>query len=181
MGSISNTFSYKNFTLSFLIDHRQGGTMLSETNARLYGDGQAKGTLQGREGGLIFGQNFFTQYTAVLENGSKNDIQINAEKFWKAMGGRIESTDEIFAASATNTRLRELIIGYSVPVKKLNGLRISQLHFSLVGRNLFFIYRASKTIDPDLRVGTGPGTTGISEFALPTMRSIGANLKVDFK
>lgn len=181
MGSISNTFSYKNFTLSFLIDHRQGGTMVSGTNARLYGDGQAKGTLQGREGGLIFGQNFFTQYTAVLENGSKNDIQINAETFWKAMGGRIESTDEIFAASATNTRLRELIIGYSVPVKKLNGLRISQLHFSLVGRNLFFIYRASKTIDPDLRVGTGPGTTGISDFALPTMRSIGANLKVDFK
>ncbi|MCW3091497.1 MAG: TonB-dependent receptor plug [Ferruginibacter sp.] len=181
MGSISNSFSYKDFTLSFLIDHRQGGTILSQTNARLYGDGQAAGTLQGREGGLIFGQNFFTQETAILEDGSKNTIPINAEKFWTAMGGRVQSTDEIFVESATNTRLRELIIGYSLPVGKLGGLRISKVHLSLVGRNLFFIYRASKTVDPDLRIGTGPGTEGISGMALPTTRSIGVSLKVDFK
>ena len=181
MGSISNTFSYKNFTLSFLIDHRQGGTILSETNSRLYGDGQAKGTLQGREGGLIFGQNFFANEIAVLEDGSKNNIPITAEKFWPSVGGRIQSTDEIFVESATNTRLRELIIGYSLPVGKLSALRITRVHLSLAGRNLFFIQRASKTVDPDLRIGTGPGSEGISSFALPTSRSIGASIKVDFK
>jgi TonB-linked SusC/RagA family outer membrane protein len=180
MGSINNSFSYKNFTLSFLIDHRQGGTILSQTNARLYGDGQALGTLQGREGGLIFGQNFFPNEIAVLGDGSKNTIPITAEKFWSAVGGRIQSTDEIFVESATNTRLRELIVGYSLPVNKLSRLRVSKVHLSLVGRNLFFIHRASKTVDPDLRIGTGPGTEGISGFALPTTRSMGASIKVDF-
>lgn len=181
MGSISNSFSFKGFTLSFLIDHRHGGTILSQTNARLYGDGQAEGTLQGRDGGLIFGENFFTNEIAVREDGSKNDIPITAEKFWSAVGGRIQSTDEIFVESATNTRLRELIVGYSVPVSKLSNLRISKIHLSLVGRNLFFIHRASNTVDPDLRIGTGPGTEGISGFALPTARTIGASIKVDFK
>jgi TonB-linked SusC/RagA family outer membrane protein len=180
LGSISSTFSYKNVSLSISIDHRQGGTMFSNINARLYGDGQAKATLQGREGGLIFGNNFFSNEKAVLENGQKNNVPITAQQFWQSMGGRNDVVGELFSVSATNTRLRSLSITYSLSLVKYD-MPVSGMDFSLVGTNLFFIQRASKTVDPDLMANTGPGSIGISDFTLPTMRTFGVNVKVNFK
>ncbi|TAM94323.1 MAG: SusC/RagA family TonB-linked outer membrane protein [Chitinophagaceae bacterium] len=179
LGSISNTFSYKNFSLSFLIDHRQGGTMLSLMDSRLYGDGQAEGTLQGRDGGLIFGKNFFSNERAVLENGKVNDIPITSQQFWESVGGRNDIVEEAFKVSATNTRLRSLTISYSLPISNPQTV-IRNIEFSLYGRNLFFIQRASKTVDPDLTVGTGVGNEGISNFTLPTIRTFGLSIKADF-
>lgn len=180
LGSISSTVAYKNLSLSISIDHRQGGTMLSDVNARLYGDGQAQATVKGRDGGLIFGTNFFANQKAVLEDGHVNNIPITAEEFWQSMGGRNDIVGELFSVSATNTRLRSLALTYALPFFK-PGMLISNIELSLVGRNLFFIQRASKTVDPDLKIGTGPDNIGISSFTLPTIRSFGVNVKVDFK
>jgi hypothetical protein len=84
-------------------------------------------------------------------------------------------------SNATNTRLRELIIGYTIPKKVIKNLPISNLKISLVGRNLFYIYRASPDLDTDLMQGTTPDSEGFQSFAPPTTRSFGLNLKVDFK
>ncbi|HRE51977.1 MAG TPA: SusC/RagA family TonB-linked outer membrane protein [Flavitalea sp.] len=181
LGSISNTFSFKDFSLSFMIDHRQGGTMVSWTDGKTYGDGHAKATLEGREGGLVFGENFFAHETAVFADGTPNNVPITAQQFWSAVGGRNQTTDEIFTVSATNTRLREATLGYTLSAGGLSKARIARMHFSLVGRNLFFIHRAAKTVDPDLQMGTSPGSDGISGYALPTTRSMGLSVKIDFQ
>ncbi len=180
LGSISQVIRYKDFNMRFLIDHRQGGTLLSYTSALLHGYGVAEGTLQGREGGLVFGENIFAHETAVLENGTPNNIGVNAEQFWNHIAGISLFIGEPFVESATNTRLRELSFGYSVPSARLSNTFVKSMAISLVGRNLFFLYRASRMVDADLRVGTGPGTEGIDQYVRPSNRTFGLNLSIGF-
>ncbi len=180
LASVSQRFSFKGINLRVLIDHRQGGTMLSFTNSLLHGYGVAEATLMGREGGLVFGENLFPGEQAVLQDGSPNNVAINAEQFWNHVGGISLFVGEAFVESATNTRLRELSIGYEIPRKLLEKGPIKRLDISLVGRNLFYLYRASKTVDADLRVGTGPGTEGIDQYVRPSQRTVGINLSVGF-
>ena len=180
LGSIRTTVTYKDFSLSALIDHRQGGSIASLTNAILFADGVTEQTLQGREGGLIFGDNFFSDETAVLEDGSPNTIPIDAETFWRNVGGRNAPVGEVFTVEATNTRLRELTLGYNVPTSLFSRLPVSSFRISLVGRNLFFIHRASKNLDPDLMVGTFDAAEGFESFTPPSTRSLGLNLAIQY-
>lgn len=176
-GGISTSFAYKNFSLSALIEHRQGGELVSMTNAMLFAQGLTEQTLVGRDGGLVFGRDVFKNETAVLEDGTPNNIAIDAETFWTGIGGRNTPVGEAFVESATNTRLRELTVGYSIPIK---SQRISSIQVSLVGRNLFFLHRASDSIEPDLMQGVSPDSEGFQAFPPPTTRSYGLNLRVDF-
>jgi TonB-linked SusC/RagA family outer membrane protein len=181
MGGITNSFSYKNLSLSFLIDHRQGGTVLSVTNAMLMYEGLTEETLPGRAGGLIFGKNLFPDKTAVKADGTPNDIAVNAETFWRTLGGTVNPVGEAFVENMTNTRLREVMLGYTLPKSLLGNLPVSRVKLSLVGRNLFFIYRASHNLDPDISAGTNVLSEGQTSFAPPSTRSYGLNLKIDFK
>lgn len=185
LGGVTNTFSYRNFSMSFLIDHRQGGSITSMTNAIIDADGVTERTLNGREGGLIFGQNTFSDEEAVREDGSggyvANDIETNSETLWRGLGGRNVPVGEAFVEDATNTRLRELVLGYTLPQSMLAGIpQISNVRVSLVGRNLFFIYRKSDRLDPDQMPGTSASVEGFDSFAPPPVRTFGANLKIDF-
>ena len=155
LGSLLASVSWKDWSASVLIDHRQGGTITSITNAIMYADGATEQTLQGREGGLVFGDNFFSHEVAVLENGSPNTIPIHAETFWRGVGGRNAPAGEVFVVDATNTRVREVAIGYTVPRSLFRSMPISGMKISFVARNLFFIHRASENIDPDVLIGTG--------------------------
>ena len=178
LGGLRNTLTYKDFSLSFLIDIRQGGSVTSLTNAILYGDGTTEETLAGRDGSAIFGQGEFGQWgEAVKEDGSPNDIRIDSETFWRAVGGRNAPVGEAFAQDASNVRLRELVLGYRIP---FDSGPISALRVSLVGRNLFFFSNAADDFDPEVLVGTGKAGEGFQSFGPPTTRQFGINLKVDF-
>ncbi|MEX2573186.1 MAG: SusC/RagA family TonB-linked outer membrane protein [Balneolaceae bacterium] len=179
-GAISNELSYRNFSASFLIEHRQGGEMVSMTNAVLAGHGIWGPTAEGREGGLVFGDNIFSDETAVGPNGNVNTEEIDAETLWRAVGGRNAPAGEVFSEDATNTRLREVTLGYNLPQSILGRLPVSNVQLSLVGRNLLFIYKAADSLEPDFFVGTGPASEGFQSFAPPTTRTVGANLKIDF-
>lgn len=178
LGGIQNSFNYKNFRANFTIDFREGGSIASLTNAIIYADGVTEETLQGREGGLIFGDNFFGEETAVLESGEPNNIPITAEQFWVNMGGRNAPIGEVFSVSATNIRMREAVIGYTIPSTKLESLPISSLSINFVARNLFFILNEAGNIDPDVTVGTGAAAEGFDSFGPPTARSFGFNLNI---
>ncbi len=180
MGGIVSSFSYKQFSLGFVIDHREGGTMVSASNAVIDGLGLSERTLPGREGGLIFGENFFPQEHAVLENGSKNNIEINSQSFWRYVGGLNTPIAEPFVIDGTSTRLRELTFGYSLPASLVAKAHLAQVKLSLVGRNLFFIHRASPYADPDIMVGTDKTSEGFQSFGPPSSRYYGVNFKIGF-
>lgn len=179
-GAISTSVSFKSLSLSAVIDHRQGGVVGSFTQANLVFMGLTEETLQGRDGGLIFGQNIFPQYKAVTEGGQSNNIPVNAETLWRVIGNPSVPVGEAFVNSATNTRLRELILAYSLPKRLVNGLRLSNVKVSLVGRNLVFISRATPGLDPDILAGTQTSAEGFSSYPPPTVRSFGVNLRIGF-
>lgn len=181
LGGIRNSFRYKNFNLSALIDIRQGGTSTNFTDAILARDGVLESTLQGREGGLIFGDNFISGENAVVQSsGAANNISVTAEEYWNRVGGRNTPVGEAFVTDLSNVRLRELVIGYSVPQSFLSKTFMSSASVSLVGRNLFFISNKAESFDPDLLASTANTAEGTAAFPLPTTRQIGLSINFGF-
>jgi len=178
LGGILNTFRWKDLTFSFLIDIRQGGGSASITDAIIFGGGHVEETLQGRDGSLVFGENFLADETAVLaSDGSPNNLTMNAEAYWNLVGGRNAPVGEAFARDASNIRMREITLGYrlSIPNSPLRAVKVS-----FVGRNLFFFQNKAETFDPEVLVGTGKAAEGFESFSPPTARSFGVNVKFDF-
>jgi TonB-linked SusC/RagA family outer membrane protein len=167
---LSNSFSYKNWHLNFLIDLNYGGIRTSATESMLMLTGGSKATLYGREGFIFDG---------VKEDGTPNDITINAEAYGTLVGGRSSNNGpvELFTHDATNSRLRELSLGYDLPVK---SNLISALRISLVGRNLIYLYNGCKWFDPDVTYNTGANGQGAENSFLPGARTLGLNLKLTF-
>lgn len=159
-----NTLSYKNFSLYFLIDGRFGGDVLSLTQSDLDQYGVSKTSGDARlNGGVMF-------------HGKKiEDVQ----GFYNIVGGR-SGVSEHYIYSATNIRLRELSLGYTLPnsVLKENSF-IKNIEIAFIGRNLFF-FKNDAPYDPDGTLSTGNSLQGVDVFGMPTNRSFGINLKANF-
>lgn len=177
---LNNTLTYKNVSLSFLLDGRFGGVMVSGSEANFAFDGNSDYTTAFRTGGLVL--------DAVTATGEKNTKAINAETFWTTVSGGRYSFGEFFTYDATNVRIRELILGYNI---KINNSPIKTAKISLVGRNLFFLYRGNAILDipgmpkrkmsfdPDINLGAG-NFQGVEYGNLPSTRTIGLNLQLGF-
>ncbi|MFT3703825.1 MAG: SusC/RagA family TonB-linked outer membrane protein [Agriterribacter sp.] len=170
-GGFGNQFMYKQFSLSFLISARIGGRISSFTDANIDGDGMSARSLAGREGFVVNG---------VKADGSKNTTSVTAEEYWSAVGGRNTPAGEAFTYSASNIRLRELVLSYSIPQSTLSKTHIKGASISFTGRNLFFISNSAKGFDPELVVSTDKGLIGIESFCLPFTSSYGLNLNLNF-
>lgn len=85
---------------------------------------------------------------------------------------------ENYIYDQTNVRLRELAIGYRF--SNLDSFGIASANLQLIGRNLFFLMKEAEDIDPENTLGTNIGVQGISSRSLPTTRSIGLNLTLNF-
>lgn len=159
----TNTFHYKDFTLSFLIDGKFGGRVLSATEATLDGWGVSERTGNARNAGevVVDGVSFDPQlwYT---ETGSSNFNNSYANEFYVYKG--------------TNVRMREMSFGYTFRNLFGNGKNLTA---ALIARNLFFFYKDAPC-DPDVSMGTGNGVQGVDIFNLPSSRSLGLNLKLNF-
>ncbi len=164
----NNTIDFNKISVSFLIDGRFGGKVLSLTQAYLDYYGYSEASAEARDNGGV-------DIEAVNEDGSAFEGKIDAQKYYTAIGNRTGVASE-YVYDATNVRLRELNIGYTLPVS-IKGIR--NISIALVGRNLFFISRKAP-FDPEITMSTGNNLQGIDVFGLPTTRSIGANLKIGF-
>jgi TonB-linked SusC/RagA family outer membrane protein len=171
---LQNEFKYKDFSLSFLIDFRMGGKTISYSQARMAGAGASDITLAGRDGFVVNGVN---------DNGdgtySPNTTSITAENYWSQVASRDPKSAEDFVFDATNIRLRELVLGYSMPSKMLKNSPFTGVDFSIVGRNLFFFTNKAKYFDPEQGVSVG-NLQGIESYNIPTTRDFGFNVKFNF-
>jgi len=179
LGGMNNSFTYKNWNFGFLIDIRQGGQVGSFTNAILASDGALQKTVAGRDGSLVFGSNIFPELDVVQADGSPNNINVNSEQFWAKVGGRNSPVGEAFVEDASNIRMREMTLGYSLPQNILGDGPFKSAKISLVGRNLFFISN-SASIDPEVITGTNTSADGFESFAPPNTSSLGVNVKFGF-
>jgi len=169
---ILNTFRYKGFTLFALIDIRQGGVVLSHTQALLSSMGCSERTLANRDADFVVPNSAF-------EDGTANNVPISAETYWKIVGGG-DPVGRLFIYDASNIRLRELSLGYTLPESFTKKGFIKEATISLLGRNLFFFSNKAEGIDPEqAAVGTG-SAQGIEYCSNPSLRSYGVQLRLNF-
>ena len=160
----NNSIDYKNFSLSFLVDCRFGGNAMSLTQADLDFYGLSETSAAARDKGYV-----------ELEGKKINDI----EGFYRRVGNR-DGISEYYTYDATNIRLRELSLGYSLPKRWLDATGfVKDATFSIVGRNLFIFYCAAP-YDTDASLSAGAGVQGVDYFSVPATRSIGFNIKLGF-
>lgn len=171
-GGIMNTFNYRGLELSFLIDAKYGGKLTSTTYMFGRYTGILTETLEGREGGLVFDGGRWAD-GAVKQDGSPNDIVVEAQTFnERTFFGNAES--HIF--DATYVKLRELRVGYSLPVNWLQNLPFHNVDLAIVGRNLWIIHKEAPHIDPETAFNTG-NVQGFESNQFPSTRSIGFNVR----
>ena len=165
----NNSVDIGQFSLSVLVDGRFGGKVMSVTQAVLDGIGASKVTGDARDAGGV-------SIKAINNNtGQAWSGKINAQTFYTGVGGRA-GISEYYMYSATAIRLRELAIGYRIP---LHVKGITDMKFSLIGRNLFFFSKKAP-FDPEISMATNNALQGIETFGIPSTRSLGASLKLSF-
>ena len=156
-----NDFRIGNFNIGFMLSARLGGIVYSATQAYMDSFGVSGVSADARDAG------------GVWING--NDL-VNAEVWYKAIGAD-SGIPQYYTYDATNVRLQEATIGYTIPRKKLGN--ILEMNISLVGRNLWMIYNKAP-FDPESTASTGNYYQGIDYFMMPAMRSIGINVRLKF-
>ncbi|MCX6290368.1 MAG: SusC/RagA family TonB-linked outer membrane protein [Bacteroidetes bacterium] len=170
LGGILNQFTYKNISLSFLVDARVGGQMFSGTN--MYGDGYSGNlveTLPGREGGILA--------EGVTPDGKPNKKYISAQDYWSQFATWTKEIHEPFVYDAGYVKLREVTFGYEFSEQLCRKIKLKGLSVALTGRNLWLIYSGAPNIDPESEYTNGNGQ-GYEKYSYPTRRSIGINVKI---
>ncbi|WP_078063341.1 SusC/RagA family TonB-linked outer membrane protein [Bacteroides ihuae] len=155
-----NSFSWKGFSLGFLINARVGGVGVSMTQALMDAYGTSKASADARDAG------------GVMINGY---LVPAAQKYYQAVGTGASS---MYVYSATNIRLAELTLGYDLPVTKWVPW-IQGMNVAFTGRNLFMLY-CKAPFDPELTASTGTHFSGMDYFMLPSLRNIGFSVKLNF-
>ena len=163
---------YKNLSLSFLIEGKNGGQMYSGTNAMAKYFGAHKATIDadGRENGFTV--------SGVDANGSAFTTTIapdRIEDYWR----RTYSIAEEAIYDSDYLRLRQVSLGYGIPSDLLEDTFISSARVSLTGRNLFLISNSVENVDPESGYNVS-NSQGLEWFGLPVPRSIGLNVNLKF-
>ena len=156
-----NDFRWKNLSFGCMVSARLGGVAFSRTQALLDYYGVSEASAAARDAG------------GVRINGG--DV-MDANSWYSAIGGGT-SVPQYYTYSATNVRLQEASIGYTIPRKKLGD--VCEITLSLVGRNLWMIYNKAP-FDPESVATTGNYYQGIDYFMMPSLRNVGFNLRLKF-
>jgi TonB-linked SusC/RagA family outer membrane protein len=196
-GGVSSSWSYKNITLSAIMDIKVGADLYSMTARSLYSTGKSKATLEGRDawyrseeerleagqtevqwtptGGLLVNGVVET----ILPDGSKtytpNQRYVDPEDYWRLVGSNDPSA---FIFDNSYVKIREITLSYRLP-ENLTGKWAEEMTVSFVSRNPFIVYKNIKDIDPDSNYNNGTGV-GLEYGSLPSRRSYGVNINIKF-
>jgi iron complex outermembrane receptor protein len=90
------------------------------------------------------------------------------------------SVNESAVVDNSYVKLRELVIGYSLPAKLTGKMHFNNIRISLIGRNLFYFYRTLKNIDPEATIGSNWIRQSVDEGSMAATRSMGFSVNLDF-
>ncbi|CAL2088596.1 SusC/RagA family TonB-linked outer membrane protein [Tenacibaculum sp. 190524A02b] len=175
----SNTFTYKNFSLSTLIDTKIGGDVFSLTHRW----GRHTGILAETVGVNDLGNDIRLPIAdgggiivdGVKEDGTPNDIRVETKDAFNDS----HNPEAASVFDASYVKLREVALSYNFPTQLTDKLNISTLSISLIGRNLAILHRNVDHIDPESTYSVG-NVQGLDIGTLPTTRSYGVNVKLGF-
>jgi TonB-linked SusC/RagA family outer membrane protein len=167
---LNNTFKYRNFTFSFLLDGKFGAKLYSATNAYGAEWGLAKRTVDNniRETGVAV--------SGVDQDGQPYSATVPAQFYFQGISTTI--TNE-FVYDASFVKLRQLTFGYSLPTSMISKTPFQSATLSIVARNLLLLYSRVPNVDPESTYNSG-NAQGLEMYGVPPTRSLGINLMVRF-
>jgi TonB-linked SusC/RagA family outer membrane protein len=173
VGGITNTFNYKGLNLSFLIDFKLGGKMISGTNLNAFRHGLQKETLIGRgeADNKMVG-------IGVNDKGETNAVRAFVQDYYSV--GRSKSLGEQVLYDAGLWKLRQISIGYDFTKFLPKTLFIKGIRLSAVANNVAVLKKWVPNIDPEQFGFSSDNLIGLESTGLPITRSIGFNLNVRF-
>lgn len=169
-GGFSNTFSFKNFNFSFLVDFKYGSKILSATENYSYVQGLNKETLNGRENGVVA--------QGVLADGSVNTINVPAYTYYPQLATNVSALSVL---NGSFIKLRQITIGYDFSAQSLRKTPFSAISVDLVARNVLTFLKYTKNIDPESEFSSSLAYAGIEGGSLPSIRTYGVNMNFKFK
>jgi hypothetical protein len=176
LGGVTNTFSYKGFQLSALIDVRFGGEIYSWSKDNQIQKGTGKFT-ENRDNLIVEG---------VIENAdgtyTPTSKVVLAQNYYAQLAWN--QIREEFVLDATYASLREVLLSYDFNKSILSRTPIRSAKLSLVARNLFYLYRDPEFkemgVTPESAFAPTAAAQGFESYSMPSTRSIGFNLSLAF-
>lgn len=184
---VTNTISFKGFSLNAVLDYRHGGDIYSVTALSLLGRGVTKDTEDRERNAVIPGvygdPNTLMPILDEAGNVIPNQTMIEVNDLWFGNSFAINSQDEWNIFDGTTIRLREVSLGYDLPAKFLEKTPFGALRLSLSGRNLWYKavnFPEYTNIDPETSTFGNNNYQGYEYTNAPSIRRYGVNLRVTF-
>ena len=204
-GGLTNTFRYKNLSLTAVIDVKTGADLFSMTNLFAVTRGQHKMTLAGRqewiqsEEARLAANKTLDEWIAsgnakgyvpqgVVQTGTDpqgkpaytaNTKPVDPNAYWPQYYGDDKGIAGPFIYDASYIKLREIVLSYNLPARLIRKISAQGIAVSVVSRNPFIIHKNVPNVDPDSNYNNGNGQ-GLEYGSLPGRRSWGFNLNIKF-
>ena len=176
---ITNNFTYKAFNLSFLVDWKNKGDILSRTVGDLRIQGVSAETAEYPRFNEDGTPNKPYLFEGVLEDGSPNNVYVTAQDYWGLRGKYVAWAG--YVRDASFVKLREATLSYNLPQALLakTGF-INTLQISIYGRNLFTYAPNYPDLDPEQNLQGVSNSRGLEFGIQPIARTVGASLRATF-
>ncbi|EDM34579.1 putative outer membrane protein [Pedobacter sp. BAL39] len=175
IGGLTNTFTYKNFSLDFTVDYRFGGQLVSPPLKYGTAAGLYESTLEYRDNGITLpGVN--------VNTGLPNTVQLDGEAYYfNTFQWGNNGVNEIgMVYDNSFIKMREAVIGYTVDNKFSKKIGMNNLRISLIGRNLFYFWKTIENLDPESPTGNQWFSQGVDFGSTAATRSFGFSLNANF-
>ena len=209
-GGFMTDFAWKGVFLHVGLDYKFGGSIFSYSNYYLTGLGQTKNTLKYRDeshGGIAYyeanGQRIRANHSdtagpageTIYHNGmilegvkqnadgtySPNDIIASSTAYYQSF---LSDNSSAFQQDALYRndyiKLREISLGYTLPKKWTDALRLQRVTVQFNARNLFYLYKTLPNVDAESTLGTSGTNSFMEKTYLPTTRSYGFGVNISF-
>ncbi|NII25459.1 SusC/RagA family TonB-linked outer membrane protein [Pseudoflavitalea sp. X16] len=204
-GGLTNTFRYRNISLTAVIDIKTGADLFSMTNLFAVTRGQHKMTLAGRkewiqsEEARLAANKTIEEWMAsgnaqgyvpqgVVQTGtdpdgkpiySTNTKPVDPNVYWPLYYGDDKGIAPPFVYDASYIKMREIVLSCVLPARWSKKISAQSISLAVVSRNPFIIHKSVPNVDPDSNYNNGNGQ-GLEYGSLPGRRSWGINLNVKF-
>lgn len=188
IGGWNNTFTYKNLSLSFLLDFRIGGDVFNGTEQFMVSNGLSKlTTLNNRQSVTVEGINATTgePYSATYEAGKTytfGTTTYSGEAMIQNYWSNYADNSYNFIQSVNWLKLRSLSLSYDFTSLLPSHNIIKRLSANITGQNLL-TWTNYKGMDPEVCTagGTGgSGAIGIDYCSVPSVRTVTFGVNITF-
>lgn len=184
VGGVRNTFTWKGFSLSALLDMRQGSDIFSMTYIFGRYAGVLEESLEGRNtlDEIQNGYNFGGVYEVKDVDGNVIGYEPNKAKqsaeAWNADFYNRRHDRGVFDGSFI--KLREVTLGYDLPKTWFKNSFVNGLRVAVYGRNLALLHSNIPHVDPETAFDNSNAMQGIEFGQLPSARTFGMTFGASF-